>query len=501
MLNAAEKRKVFERIAYTPNEAQAAIHNDPSLVKLLAGGERAGKSRFGAAELIGNSPDGSLFWLVGPDYEQARPEFMYALEDAQRLQAVENVSMPAEGKLSMRLYGGIEIETKTGEEAMKLAGKAPTGILMVEAAQQPYQNFLKLFARTAEGRARGDGWLLLTGTFERALGWYPEFFKMFQGPNPFGGRSFSLPTWSNTAVFPGGREDPAIKAMESALPPDIFLERFGGEPAAPVGVVFPEFRHTVHVVPIRFGDTQAAARDERDERGWVLPKQAEVEVWIDPGYAGAYAVLFVVIDDGLVFVVDEVYAKGQTAEQVILACQRKRDLWARVKRGVIDIAGNQHQGMESHVEIWQRSAGISLASDRLAIVDGIGLHRGFLVDPLTKVPRLFHDPKCVGAIAEYGRYRYPNESPNRDERELPIDRDNHAMKAIAYGLFQRFGWVSRKTRNLRPRNLIEERWGPDAGRGFGYDGARREDAAEGALRVWRRAKQEREEARDAERYS
>lgn len=453
MLKPDEKREVFTRVGYKPSDAQAAIHFDTSLVKLVAGGERGGKSRFGGAEIVGNAPDSRLIWIVGPDYEQARPEFMYALADLERLDAIERLSVPAQGQLQMWLRGGIRIVTKTGEEAMKLASEAPDGILMVEAAQQPYQNFEKLFARTAEARAHGEGWLTLIGTFEKALRWYADMFRLGSGPNLFGLRSFSLPTWSNLKAFPGGREDPALKAMEAALSPEVFRERFGGEPAPPAGVVFKEFSEPIHVVPIAFGNTQEPARTPE---GWLLPSDSDLEVWVDPGYAGAYAVEFVSIHGGLVFLVDEVYAVGKVGQQVIMAAQAKRDLWERVRGGTMDIAGKQHQAMESQWELWQRLAGFALRMDAVPIVDGIQRHRTFLVDPFSMAPRIFHDPKCRGAIGEYGLYKYPDEKPNRDERELPIDANNHAMKAIAYGLVSRFGYVDgRKPRKQRGETELE----------------------------------------------
>jgi hypothetical protein len=206
-------------------------------------------------------------------------------------------------------------------------------------------------------------------------------------------------------------------------------------------------------VPIRFGKTDAPVRDEN---GWLLPENTELEIWVDPGYAGAYAVLFLAIVGSLVFQVDEVYARGKVGEQVIQETLAKRDLFERVKRGVIDIAGRQHNAMESQVELWQRLANLSLQSEAVPIADGIARHRTFLTDPRTLAPRLYHDPKCVGTIREYGLYRYSESTETRPENELPIDRDNHAMKALAYGLSHKFGFVDRLTKPA-PRNLIVDR--------------------------------------------
>lgn len=449
----AEKLAAFASWGYGPNPEQMAIHADPAMVKVVAGGERGGKSFVTGNEIAAHGvADSKLVWIVPPDYEQGHAEFDYAHEALSKIGAViqASVSRPQRSPWSMKLLNGCTIKTRTGQDAVKLASEAPDFIAMVEAAQQDWDNFQKLFNRTAEARAKGLGELFASGTFESSLGWYAEKWGEFRGANTMGARSFSLPTWSNTAVFPGGRTDPVILAIEAGNPPDLFMERFGGVPTPPRGLVFREFRHTVHIAPIRFGQVEAPTRDEQ---GWCLPESTELDIWADPGYAGAYAVLFVAVCGSLAFVVDEVYAKGKVGEQVIQEAMNKRDLWPRVKRGVIDIAGRQHNAMESQVELWQRIARLSMSSEVVPIADGIARHRTFLTDPRTMAPRLYHDPKCVGTIREYGLYKFAETNDNRPESELPVDRDNHSMKAIAYGLYHRFGYVERMGKK-EPRSLI-----------------------------------------------
>ncbi|MGH2716475.1 MAG: hypothetical protein ACRDM7_21835 [Thermoleophilaceae bacterium] len=457
------RRTVFRSVGYEPNQTQAQIHDDPSLLKLIAGGERAGKSRTGAEELVGNSPFGLLYWIVGPDYRQTRPEFEYARDDLLKLDAIEAISEPRDDESPrwMALRGGLRIVTRSGGDAKKLASEAPDGILMVEAAQHAWENFQKLHNRLAEARKKGRGWMYVSGTFEGSFGWYPDIFTQLQAPNAYGGRSFSLPTWSNTLLFPGGYEDPEIVKLRATNPHDLFMERFGGEPCPPKELVFREFSFPKHVLPIRFGPVETPMRALLPVDGvvtdcWTIPESSELEVWIDPGYAGAYAVLFVAVCGGLVFVVDEVYAVGKVGETVIAEATGKTELFERVRRGVIDVAGRQHNAMESQVELWQRLTRLPLASRAVPIADGIARHRVFLQDPMTLQPRIFHDPRCVGTLSEYGKYRYGEVKELRDERELPIDANNHAMKAIAYGLMNRYGVVDRLSKP-QPRNLIRGR--------------------------------------------
>ncbi len=428
LLPEAARRAVWRRSGYAPSPEQLAAHLDPSRFKLVAGGERAGKSRFSAEELLcwlAVSGPGAPFWIVGPDYEQARAEFLHLREGLERtgLLALKSVSMPRQGQWRVGTQLGGDVLTKSSVEVLSLASIAPRGVLMVEVAQQPYEVYLRLRGRVAEARAP----LVMSGTFEGSLGWVPDLWQRWQAANPEGGRSFSLPTWSNRAIYPGGRQDPEIRALEAAYPEDVFLERCAAVPCPPATLVFREFSYQVHVRPCPFD------------------RELLVQLWIDPGYAGAYAVGAFQIANGNVYQIDEVYGRGLVAQEVIARCQA-REWWPNVRYAVMDVAGLQHQGMESHAELWQRVAGITVHAQTVGIADGILRHRTFLMDPTTGRPRLFHDPKCRGFISEYGLYKYPDVTQNRPEREEPVDRDNHGMKTVAYGLVANFGLVARPRR-------------------------------------------------------
>jgi len=424
------RRRIWEKAGYEPTKEQLEAHLDTHRVKLVMGGERGGKSRWTAEELLiwGLVSDpGAFFWIVGPDYHLARPEAEHLIRSARKLKILDTkeLSMPLEGSWRVKLLTGVEYITKTAADIEKIAGEAPAGVAMTEAGQQPYEAWLRLRGRVAERRAP----LVLSGTVEASQRWYADLWMRWQGVNPEGARSFSLPTWSNRAIFPGGEEDPEILALKATYPPDVFQERFGAIPCKPSELVFPEFDTTIHVgnYPYRPG----------------IP----VHLWIDPGYAGAYAVVVVQIEKGIVYQVDEIYAVRRTVHSVIQEC-REKPWWKDVKSGIIDIAGRQHHGMESHVEIWRAEAGLRLYAQPVGIADGILRHRTFLRDPATEKPRLFHDHRCKNTIQEYGLYKYRRTTDGRPIREEPIDAYNHSMKALAYGLVGTFGYVPKRSRRL-----------------------------------------------------
>lgn len=437
--NWRQKLAVWEKVGYQPNEIQQTFHRCGSRRRLVAGGERAGKSFSVAKEVLALLPFTKLIWLLGPDYEQGRAEFQYLLDDLLALGAIRSdrdVSQPRIGSWWLRTKSGQQIVTRTSANTERIASVAPDGIVMCEAAQQSYEAYLKTYGRLSQNR----GWLIAVGTFEGSLGWYPDVFERWKGESLEGGRSFSLPTWSNTHRYPGGREDPEIKILESLYPDDLFMERFGAVPVKPAGLVFKDFDFTKHVQQLETYDN--------------LP----VELWIDPGYAGAYAVLAVQVVGSYVHVIDEVYAKGLVAHEVIDRC-RARPWWDLVPKapavgGVIDIAGLQHHAMPSQVETWAKEAKVQLLYNPVSIEDGIQTVRVMLKDPSSGDPRLFFNThldsskdglnRANGVLAEFGLYQYRAWKEGQPVTEAPIDANNHALKALGYGLYHHFGAVGWK---------------------------------------------------------
>ena len=418
---------LWQRVGYKPSPAQLAAHDSPARIRLIAGGERAGKSHSAAMELFGRILQGRLYWIVGPEYDLCRPEFDYVLDVCRRIDAVATVREPATARAELITRTGARIVTRSAREPERLAGEAPDGILACEAAQLPAAAFLRLRARVAERR----GWLWLSGTFESARGWYADKFRAWQLTQPSESRAFSIPTWENLALYPGGRKDPEIADLEAMFPPDLFMERFGGVPCPPSTLVFREFDPRLHV--------SAGAG----------PSGSPVELAIDPGYAGAYAVLAIEQRGADVAVIDEVYLRRTIAGDVIAAC-RQRPWWPRVRGGVIDVAGRQHHAAPSQIEVWASLAGVRLRSHAVPLRAGIDRLRTFLRDPASGKARLRVAPACRNLVEEFGLYRFHEASDAKPISEIPIDRDNHAIKALIYWLYDRFGAIERPPRQSIP---------------------------------------------------
>src|SRR5258708_16555958 len=127
-------------------------------------------------------------------------------------------------------------------------------------------------------------------------------------------------------------------------------------------------------------------------------------------------------------------------EEVIAEC-KSRWWWPQVGYAVMDIEGKQHQAMASHLDIWKRedALGFTPATNYVPVPDGIQRLRTFLKNPLNGRPRIYFSRLCKYTIKEFSLYRYRLPKDNRPEKEEPIDRDNHSLKALSYMLMDRFG--------------------------------------------------------------
>jgi len=422
---------IFSKLDFLPTTLQSDILNCHKRFVLVAGGEQAGKSMVASKYLISRfleTEGKGLYWLVAADYERTRAEFDYLVQDFATLGILAEVTKRVDpGRII--LADGTRIETKSAKDPRTLAMRAPDGILGCEASQLDLDSYHRLRSRVAPKR----GWLFLSGTFEGSLGWYPQLFTSWQIGSE-DEKSFSLPSYSNTNLYPEGANDTEILRLKSMASDEFFMERIQGIPTPPTGLVFGEFRADIHV-----------------DYDMEYVKGEPVYLWMDPGYAGAYAVEAVQEINGQVCVFDEVYERGLTTEEMITVAT-SRPWWQDVHSGTIDIAGYQHQAMSAPAEMWMDKTGIYLDAQKIRINEGTERLKGFMkTDAVTGRPNIAFSPKCAGALSEFGAVPSPFDGQTRAYRwktdregnivgETPEDRNNHAIKAVIYGLVSQFGY-------------------------------------------------------------
>ena len=439
----------------TLNETQAPMmewwFTSAARMMLILGGERAGKSLMAAYALMATMDIGKKgeYWIVGPDYQQARQEFLYLYAafsaGANKISFLEpsSVSMPTSiaSPWSFTTIWGQEVRTRSASDIQKLASFSVSGVIMAEAAQQIYESYLKLLGRVSET----SGPLILSGTLERGLPWYGDMYTRWQGENDLEARSFSLPTWSNTDVYPGGIENDRIQELRSEYPEDLFMERFGAMPTRKFGLVIPEFDMKTHVKHLEFDENEP------------------VELAIDPGQH-TYAVLFVQHIGPKTHVLDAIYEHGMIVQEIIPKVMAHR-LWKHVDKrraGIIDNAAKQHNAQKSQIELWAEIAGVTLHGNYCRLDDTINTVRFRLLannqwhEPLVYFNDHLRNNKtpaglALDILAEFELWVWPTRAPGRNAPMVPIDKNNDAIKALGYKLIDRYGLNVERKLNAKGR--------------------------------------------------
>lgn len=428
------KRLIFEQINYEPYEEQMAAHSeeDARLI-LIAGGERAGKSRWSAAEVTAAMmiPNNQIA-VCGQDYDQSKKEVRYVIEDLQRLGALSYHSTPKAGRWEARSVTGSWLETVSlsdGAGELTSRGESYDLVLIVEAGRVQDKGILRASrGRVAETRGRA----LFSGTLWDNFGWYSELYDTLAGPNLYDGVRYTLPSWKNTAIFPGGLNDPEIQHWKSTLSDEEFARFVAAKKIKPPSIIYKEFEQDIHV-------------------SWdcVFNPDAPVDISIDPGYfPSRYSIL--AIQSGVnsygmdcVNIIDEVWVNNMVHQEVIQEA-KDRIWWSNLYRAMGGHETLQHAATKSTKEVWlellPRNVPFEVCkkySDRERIMRV----KTLLVDPQTKAPRIMIHPRCVGLAKEFREWRRKTDNKGAVISDRPIDEMEDALDCLGNYLLHTFGPV------------------------------------------------------------
>lgn len=385
-----------------------------------------GRPRFDPKSSKPRNPDFALF---GPNYKEPRIEFEYLENDLRALGKLleAHTSKPSDGAWRMVTTDGVVIVTISLEHPESVRSIDLEGAMVCEAGGCKYAGIERVRGRVAAKR----GFVIYVGTIEESQSWWKDWLLEGKRANNKGIITYTIPSWVNSSEFPGGINDPEIVSWRAFLGEDLFMERCAAVPRPPRFRVLKEVTET-HI------------------RRVDVPDDAIREIWIDPGYASAYAIVFVAIwqegENKRFHFYDELYEQGLNTEAMIALCKAHWS-WGSIQTGVIDIASKGHRdATESALEIWEKRTSVRFKKkywleDRL-----IERVRNSAINNQISI-----DPNCKGFIAECGLgepvfpemhpWRYVVDKDGRIISEKPLDRWNHSGKAIGYGLLSHLGQV------------------------------------------------------------
>ena len=336
-----------------------------------------------------------IYWLVGSEYIMCEEEYNRIFYDLIALgldpKRASRVDAPGwiEVKFPDEQVARLRIDVKSESRPDRAFSRvSPHGIMACEAGQLTYNTYQHMNTRTI-GKA---GWLFLSGTIEKAQPWYPAMSDAWSLGED-GKRSFQLPTYSNTHLFPGGELDPEIVRMRVESSDDFYMERIAGKPVPPEGLVFTEFNIGIHV----------------QEDVVYIPGQ-EVYIFVDPGFAGYHALEIAHKIEGQYRFFDEFHEKGALTSDVIHWCSQQT-WWQDAQHLAIDpYYKDVHHSVGSIAERWVEDSHLTpVPTERMMIhLSDERLEQYLHVNPLTKRPGVVFSPLNIGIISEFGAIPSPH---------------------------------------------------------------------------------------------
>lgn len=443
----------FEETGYIPHEGQAQIHYSTARFRVVSNGRRWGKTILGAKEVepcafvasrhITGGPQ--LGWIVGPQYTDAEKEFRIVYDSFKALgidrDAIKFQNNADNGSMHIRTSWGFELIAKSAKHPETLVGEGLDFVLMVEAGRHRRRTWGQ-YIRPALSDKRG--WAAFTGVPEGKSD-HSLLFSLWQrGSDPRfrNWRSWRMPSWTNTIIFPGGRRDPEILEAEEDLTVDEFNRQYGAMFVDKVGAVMQEWDDEIHI------------RDLEYNPEWPLYAA------VDYGFTNPFVWLWIQVDSwNNVYVIGE--RKWQQVDTLEVAKDLKLDDRAATLVGKCvafypdPAEPDDTYTLQNQLRIPARPNTGGELKTRLALIrQHLKLRHPHLPDGHPeKIPRLLVDRSCEGLAWEMREgYRWPErKSEVRSDSENPLDKDNHHVEALGRFFRGYFGMPGADKRRSRSR--------------------------------------------------
>ena len=403
-------------------------------------GRRTGKSTAGGKELVVESVFTATqlerlkasgqrreFWIVGPEYTDSEKEFRVLYNTIQKF----GIPMDKPGtyynahasdmQLSM-FDGKFLCIGKSAKYPESLVGEGLNGVILAESAKMKPSVWTKYVRPML---ADFGGWSIHNSTPE-GKNWFYELWHQGQSAEFADWESWRMPSWYNNKLFPLGREDPEILAMEQELTKEVFAQEVEAKFTELAGRVFKDFDDEIHVKDLAFNP------------------EFETYAAVDYGFTNPFVWLLIQVDTwGNVYVIDEMYERGLTIDEAAAEVVSRGLAPAGLIRFYPDPAGP----MESRVleqKLKVRSAGATGGEIKMRLrliwamlkIRNTHLPDG---DP-NKAPRLFINRRCVNMIREMNDYRFPEKkSETSNDQENPLKKDDHTPEALGRFMAGYFG--------------------------------------------------------------
>lgn len=420
-------------MAYTAHRKQALAHKafmlDGYKRGVLLMGRQSGKTYFATQHAwISAVKEQGRYFIVFKTYKQAHEvvwrqyiplipkELIYKKNEQDlliELHYVENtpITLPngetivvnhdkTKPRSTIQLLGSDQADSHRGFRA--------DGMIFDEYADQDPDNFKVVYEPMF---STTNGWIIFMGTPRG----YNHFYDLIQYAKDDDKWFYQEATWRDSPYVSGEFMANVKAEAEKRGMLSGFMQEYELEFRAVQGAVYPMFDRKVHVM------------NPND-----MPTELTYYGAIDFGWHTTAFLLLGVDKDQRWYLIDEVYGKEETLEDVL---PRIKNVIGD-KRVVLIVADSANRDA---IEVMGKSypiVGVNKANDTKGYQLGIGLVTEKLKPRQQLVglpkPSLYIGSNCKHFIYEIESYRFPEEKPERNASDVPIKEDDHGPDALRY---------------------------------------------------------------------
>lgn len=244
-----DKWALFQKLGYTPHsEGQRRFHESDARFKTACCGRRYGKSQMEGHELTTKMfVKESINWIVAPKYVLGEKEFRIVWNDFKKLGLLSRCTTHYnidQGRMDIYFpeFDSL-LQVKSSERPDSLVGEGIDHVCMSEAAKNK-RTIWEMYVRPALQDKRGTADFVST---PQGFNWFKGMYDVGTHPDYQQYESWRFPSWKNSIIFPGGRNDPEILEIESRVSKMFFLQEIAAEFTSFEGQIYDEFDETIHV--------------------------------------------------------------------------------------------------------------------------------------------------------------------------------------------------------------------------------------------------------------
>ena len=426
------RHDLFAKTKYEPHREQVLYHESDARFRVPVCGRRFGKSMMAGMDMVPRlfMPD-KTFWIIGPTYDLGEKEFRVVWDalivklQLGRDKRIKYSYNRRSGTMYMEFPWKTRLEVRSADHPENLVGESLDHVILSEAAKHKIETWER-FVRPALTDRRGSADFPTT---PEGFNWLHSLWQLGQSKKYPDFESWKFPSWANSVVYPGGRNDPEIKLLESTTTPEWFMQEIGADFASFVGKIFPEWDEMLHVTDVEFnpdwpnymafdwGYTNPLAAIE-----FQISPDDEIYIWRE------HYKSFTTLNDHIAQLKGRSHPEGYHLD-LAFGDPADPDAVETVSRELVPCVSNPKVKSDY---TWQD--GINLIRTFMKPIDKGLIEVDEYGTPADPQPRYHVDHSCLYTIKEHNNYRSKSPIKGQNVPEFGAKIDDHTIDAVRYAL-------------------------------------------------------------------